>query len=224
MFPSALTSESDSFTGVNLENIAPHRAKLETHSPTPSPSQHHPFQLEKAVPIHGGGGNEQVPIGGPGSPPHDVLTNGAKEDPKEVVDSSPRGDSAIPSEVTPEVQSNLYRTGQLGSEKPRREQELSQAEMLDMEMKSISTRDSKGNQGRQSTQQEGRRRRSINFMDTIEIIPAHRKSDYNRESDKHATFRMLTPDLKSEIRDELNTYKLREMPVHVDSMRNTAFH
>ncbi|KAF9283579.1 hypothetical protein BGZ68_005266, partial [Mortierella alpina] len=73
-------------------------------------------------------------------------------------------------------------------------------------------------------QQGGPKRRSINFLDRIEIIPAYRKSDYNRSSDKHATFRILTPDLKSEIRDELNTYKMREMAVHVESMGNTAFH
>ncbi|KAF9961532.1 hypothetical protein BGZ72_003370 [Mortierella alpina] len=73
-------------------------------------------------------------------------------------------------------------------------------------------------------QEGGPKRRSINFLDRIEIIPAYRKSDYNRSSDKHATFRILTPDLKSEIRDELNTYKMREMAVHVESMGNTAFH
>ncbi|CAO3570311.1 unnamed protein product [Mortierella alpina] len=73
-------------------------------------------------------------------------------------------------------------------------------------------------------QQGGAKRRSINFLDRIEIIPAYRKADYNRSSDKHATFRILTPDLKSEIRDELNTYKMREMAVHVESMGNTAFH
>ncbi|OAQ25316.1 hypothetical protein K457DRAFT_53769, partial [Linnemannia elongata AG-77] len=67
------------------------------------------------------------------------------------------------------------------------------------------------------------RRRSINFLETVEIIPVHRKSDYNRQSDKHATFKILTPDMKSEIRDELNTYKMREMAVHVESMANTAF-
>ncbi|KAG0045055.1 hypothetical protein BGZ83_009683 [Gryganskiella cystojenkinii] len=70
----------------------------------------------------------------------------------------------------------------------------------------------------------GQKRRSINFLETIEIIPALRKSEYNRQSDKHATFKILTPDLKSEIRDELNTYKMREMAVHVESMGNTAFH
>ncbi|OAQ31706.1 hypothetical protein K457DRAFT_51665, partial [Linnemannia elongata AG-77] len=65
--------------------------------------------------------------------------------------------------------------------------------------------------------------RTIGFTDTIEIIPAHRKTEYNRRSDKYATFKNLTPDLKSEIRDELNTYKMREMAVHVESMGNTAF-
>ncbi|KAF9571958.1 hypothetical protein EC968_010495 [Mortierella alpina] len=67
-------------------------------------------------------------------------------------------------------------------------------------------------------------RKTLSFMDAIEIIPAHRKSEYNRRSDKNATFRILTPDMKSEIRDELNSYKMREMAVHVDSMGNTAFH
>ncbi|KAF9925825.1 hypothetical protein BGZ67_008422 [Mortierella alpina] len=67
-------------------------------------------------------------------------------------------------------------------------------------------------------------RKTLSFMDAIEIIPAHRKSEYNRRSDKNATFRILTPDMKSEIRDELNIYKMREMAVHVDSMGNTAFH
>ncbi|KAF9905834.1 hypothetical protein EC991_001239 [Linnemannia zychae] len=66
--------------------------------------------------------------------------------------------------------------------------------------------------------------KTIAFTDTIEIIPAHRKSEYNRRSDKYATFKNLTPDLKSEIREELNSYKMREMAVHVESMGNTAFH
>ncbi|KAF9430896.1 hypothetical protein BGZ76_000667 [Entomortierella beljakovae] len=68
------------------------------------------------------------------------------------------------------------------------------------------------------------RRKSISFTDTIEVIPVHRKSEYNRRSDRNATFRILTPDLKVHIREELNNYKLREMAVHVRSMSNTAFH
>ncbi|KAF8943586.1 hypothetical protein BGZ47_005278 [Haplosporangium gracile] len=68
------------------------------------------------------------------------------------------------------------------------------------------------------------RSRTIGFTEAIEIIPVHRKSEYNRRSNKYATFKNLTPDLKSEIRDELNTYKMREMAVHVESMGNTAFH
>ncbi|KAG0249825.1 hypothetical protein BG011_008911 [Mortierella polycephala] len=70
----------------------------------------------------------------------------------------------------------------------------------------------------------GRCRKTLSFMDTIEIIPAHRKSEYNRRSDKDATFRILTPDLKTEIRDELNTFKMSEMTVHVESMKYTTFH
>ncbi|KAG0253041.1 hypothetical protein DFQ27_007709 [Actinomortierella ambigua] len=66
--------------------------------------------------------------------------------------------------------------------------------------------------------------RRIGFLSTVEIIPAHRKSEYNRRSDKNATFKVLTPDMKGEIRDELNAYKMREMAVHVESMGNTAFH
>ena len=68
------------------------------------------------------------------------------------------------------------------------------------------------------------RSRTIGFTDTIEIIPARCKSEYNRRSDKYATFKDLTPDLKNESRDELNTYKMREMAVHVESMGDTAFH
>ncbi|KAG0217997.1 hypothetical protein BGX33_008858 [Mortierella sp. NVP41] len=56
-------------------------------------------------------------------------------------------------------------------------------------------------------------RRTIGFTDMIEIIPAYRKSEYNRRSDKYATFKNLTPNLK-----------MREMAVHAESMGNTAFH
>ncbi|KAG0358660.1 hypothetical protein BC939DRAFT_465977 [Gamsiella multidivaricata] len=70
----------------------------------------------------------------------------------------------------------------------------------------------------------GKPRKAISFTDTIEIIPAYRKGEYNRRSDKNATFKILTPDLKNEIRDELNSFKMREMAVHVQSMGNTAFH
>ncbi|KAF8976331.1 hypothetical protein BGZ46_008346 [Entomortierella lignicola] len=71
---------------------------------------------------------------------------------------------------------------------------------------------------------DGYRRKSITFIDEVEIIPVHRKSEYNRQSDRNATFRVLTPGLKAVIREELNNYKMREMAVHVRSMGNTAFH
>ncbi|CAO3572279.1 unnamed protein product [Mortierella alpina] len=83
-------------------------------------------------------------------------------------------------------------------------------------MESYGGTSSEGGNGMQNVSSLARK--SLSFMDAIEIIPAHRKSEYNRRSDKNATFRILTPDMKSEIRDELNTYKMREMAVHVDSM------
>ncbi|KAF8979276.1 hypothetical protein BGZ46_005627 [Entomortierella lignicola] len=124
--------------------------------------------------------------------------------------------------------------------------EISQAEMLNDEMMSVGARaqdlerqyygysgNGGGSQGVNTNNNNGDnnasgmpspKRRAIGFMDRIEIIPAHRKADYNRQSDKNVTFRVLTPELRGDIRDELNHYKLHEMAVHVDSMHNTAFH
>ncbi|KAI1288519.1 hypothetical protein EDD11_010011 [Mortierella claussenii] len=156
--------------------------------------------------------------------------------------------AAIPSDfIPPGMQSNSYqrnnRDGERAQGSVAEDRELSQAEMLNNEMMSVGARggryagppreilgDTMTN-GQLGLGEGGggggggrRMKRSINFLDKIEIIPVHRKADYNRSSDKHATFRVLTPDLKCEIRDELNHYKMREMAVHVDSMGNTAFH
>ncbi|KAF9952468.1 hypothetical protein BGZ65_005238, partial [Modicella reniformis] len=62
------------------------------------------------------------------------------------------------------------------------------------------------------------------FNETIEIIPTYRKSEYNRRSDKNATFKILNPDMKVEIKNELNNFKMKEMAVHIESMGNTSFH
>lgn len=64
----------------------------------------------------------------------------------------------------------------------------------------------------------------IGFKETVEIVPTFRKGEYNRRPDANATFRRLTPKLKMEIREELNTYKKTEMPIHEASQSNTAFH
>ncbi|KAI8601084.1 hypothetical protein EDD21DRAFT_375444 [Dissophora ornata] len=165
----------------------------------------------------------------------------------EPYSSSVNGPEVSP-DVTPGVQSNnAYTYRSLGSVN-HNDNDLSQAELLNNEMISVSARaqelakqyygSSPGQQGGSSGGQSGKgrqqpgqereagqgKKRSIGFMDRIEVIPVYRKSEYNRQSDKHATFRILTSDLKTEIRDELNTYKMREMAVHVDSMCNTAFH
>ncbi|KAI8589173.1 hypothetical protein HDU89_003188 [Geranomyces variabilis] len=67
-------------------------------------------------------------------------------------------------------------------------------------------------------------RRILMFAETVEVLPTFRKSEYNRKPDGNATFRKLTPQMKVQIREELNTFKKHEMPVHEQSLRNTCFH
>ncbi|KAG0258580.1 hypothetical protein BG011_003209 [Mortierella polycephala] len=252
-----------------------HRARLTTHSPTPS----HPQQqglgtlsstssslaLKNTRKSGGGigkaiGASVQMPVGGAGSPQkrnndgstsNTTMDMNKKRDPNQQQQHDSYNSSAgaaIPPDFTPGVQSNLHKDR--GGERPQGDvggQDITQDEMLTQQMFSLSSRaqdlvsqyyglDDVGGSlqapgatavtaaAAGSGETRGPRQRRINFLDMIEIIPAHRKSDYNRSSDKHATFRVLTPDLKSEIRDELNTYKMREMAVHVESMANTAFH
>ncbi|KAI9221970.1 hypothetical protein BC828DRAFT_414424 [Blastocladiella britannica] len=66
--------------------------------------------------------------------------------------------------------------------------------------------------------------RVLKFVESVEVLPTFRKTEYNRRPDSNSTFRKLTPKLKMEIREELNTFKKTEMPVHSDSASNTAFH
>jgi phosphatase and actin regulator 4 len=69
------------------------------------------------------------------------------------------------------------------------------------------------------------------FAETVEVLPTFRKSEYNRKPDATATFKNLTQQMKVEIREELNTYKKEEMPIHPESNLklisgepNTCFH
>ena len=64
----------------------------------------------------------------------------------------------------------------------------------------------------------------INFSEVVEVLPTFRKSEYNRKPDNNATFKKLTPQMKVMIREELNTFKKSEMPVHEQSGGNTCFH
>lgn len=67
--------------------------------------------------------------------------------------------------------------------------------------------------------------KSLSFnMEKVEIVPVHPKQVYNRKPDNDVTFKKLTPKLKAEIREELNTYKRNEMSVHASSEINTVFH
>ncbi|ORZ27698.1 hypothetical protein BCR41DRAFT_383440 [Lobosporangium transversale] len=64
-------------------------------------------------------------------------------------------------------------------------------------------------QGQNHRQRDGRK--EVKFMDIVEFIPAHRNAEYNRRADENATFKKLTTAMKSEIKDELNSYKMKEM-------------
>ncbi|KAI9190344.1 hypothetical protein H9P43_001778 [Blastocladiella emersonii ATCC 22665] len=66
--------------------------------------------------------------------------------------------------------------------------------------------------------------RLLKFDESVEVLPTFRKTEYNRRPDTNSTFRKLTPKMKMEIREELNSFKRNEMPVHADSLQNTAFH
>jgi hypothetical protein len=229
---------------INLLTPTDHRARLLTHSPTPThPQQHLVNNIGKNPMLVGGAGS---PI--PSNNSDSVSSNNKVEQQSSSTSSSQpqlSQGAALPPDFTPGVQSNSSkdRGGERGQGSVG--DYMSQDELLTQQMIGISSRaqdlanqyyGSNSINNQTSTNSNlapiastaaacaGGKRRSINFRETIEIIPAYRKSDYNRASDKHATFKILTPDMKSEIRDELNTYKMREMAVHVDSMANTAFH
>jgi hypothetical protein len=67
--------------------------------------------------------------------------------------------------------------------------------------------------------------KSLSFnMEKTEVIHTYHKNLYNRKPDNDVTFKKLTPKLKAEIRDELNTFKLQEMEVHESSENFTVYH
>jgi hypothetical protein len=66
--------------------------------------------------------------------------------------------------------------------------------------------------------------RVLNFREVVEVVPTYKSTEYNRKTDDTFTFKRLTPQMKQEIRDELNSFKREEMEVHNDSVSNTAFH
>ncbi|CAG8501669.1 13527_t:CDS:2 [Ambispora leptoticha] len=62
----------------------------------------------------------------------------------------------------------------------------------------------------------------IQFSSTIFIHDTWTKEDYDRRGDQ-TTCNKLTPMLAQRIKQELNEYKLSEMPVHEESKQNTHF-
>ncbi|KAG0283430.1 hypothetical protein BGZ96_012202 [Linnemannia gamsii] len=226
---------------INLLTPTDHRARLLTSSPPPShPQQHLVNKPDKNPKLIGGAGSPK-----PSNNSDSVSSNNKMQQQSSSISpsQSQTQGAAFPPDFTPGVQSNTSKGR--GGERSQGtvEDHISQDELLTQQMLGIGSRaqdlanqyysNNTNNQTStartlapiaSTTTDAGGRRRSINFRETVEIIPAHRKGEYNRQSDKHATFKILTPDMKSEIRDELNTYKMREMAVHVESMANTAFH
>lgn len=237
---------------VDLDLLTPtdHRARLLTHSPTPNhPQQHLVKDNNSSDPPKGGDhGNLKAPCqkfdtGDSAasamamSIPPDVSP-GVQANSK-ARDSPSPGDSPMPISSRAQVLASQYYGAQSPNPSPSYNMTAGTINSLGQvllggassgaysgpnNMNSGMSSMSSSTGSLMSPNGGVSKRRTINFLETIEIIPAHRKADYNRQSDKHATFRVLTPDLKSEIRDELNTYKMREMAVHVESMGNTAFH
>lgn len=68
------------------------------------------------------------------------------------------------------------------------------------------------------TAEELEEKKILLFAETVEVLPTFRKSEYNRKPDATATFKNLTQQMKVEIREELNTYKKEEMPIHPESI------
>lgn len=225
---------------INLLTPTDHRARLLTSSPPPGhPPQHLVNRIDKNPMLMGGAGS---PIPSNNSDSVSSSSKMQQQSSSMSLSQSQSQGAALPPDFTPGVQSNSSKDR--GGERAQGTvgDYMSQDELLTQQMIGISSRaqdiakqyysntNNQTSTGRTlapiaSTAADSvRRRRSINFRETVEIIPAHRKGEYNRQSDKHATFKILTPDMKSEIRDELNTYKMREMAVHVESMANTAFH
>ncbi|RUS14233.1 hypothetical protein BC937DRAFT_94151 [Endogone sp. FLAS-F59071] len=72
---------------------------------------------------------------------------------------------------------------------------------------------------------ESPRQRSLFFDSTPPaVIPAYSPTKYNRRPERGFTYLRLTPKLRDEIVEELNTFKREEMRVHSESAGMTAFH
>ncbi|KAF9427007.1 hypothetical protein BGZ76_002504 [Entomortierella beljakovae] len=197
-----------------------HRAKLVTNSPPPSASHHQPLpsspsddSSDEAV-----DSVEAPPTSNSSSKSSSSLDSSrhhSKSKYSYSTTATHKTDGSTPTECKPGMQSNAPRRS--------RGDEMSQAEMMNDEMMSVGARvhmvtKRQGGNGMITPEY---RRRNIGFSDKIEIIPVLKKADYDRQSDRNVTFKILTPEMRCEIRDELNDYKMKEMAVHIDKTRFT---
>ncbi|RKO89175.1 hypothetical protein BDK51DRAFT_25422, partial [Blyttiomyces helicus] len=147
------------------------------------------------------------------------------------VDSS---DSMEQSGLSLEKSINFERTKESVKSILKKRPEKNTLEELNIIKGTLVGRDGDGSRGgggggggggiRNLTVGRGRRLASSSESDGRSFFSHFLTSEYNRKPDTNATFRKLTPQMKVQIREELNTYKKHEMPVHEQSLRNTCFH
>jgi hypothetical protein len=64
---------------------------------------------------------------------------------------------------------------------------------------------------------------AVKFAKLVSVRDTYSKEEYNRCSDSDAICNRLTADLAQQVKEELNAFKLHEMPVHEYSRGNTHF-
>ncbi|KAG1441228.1 hypothetical protein G6F56_011578 [Rhizopus delemar] len=63
----------------------------------------------------------------------------------------------------------------------------------------------------------------VSFSSAITLHETYSASEYDRTGDDNTTCQKLTPDMAVKIKEELNSYKLNDMPVHPQSRQFTHF-
>ncbi|KAI8883055.1 hypothetical protein K501DRAFT_250247 [Backusella circina FSU 941] len=63
----------------------------------------------------------------------------------------------------------------------------------------------------------------VKFAKLVSVRDTYSKEEYNRCSDPEAICNRLTADMAQQVKEELNAFKLHEMPVHEYSRGNTHF-
>ncbi|KAG0769197.1 hypothetical protein G6F16_012132 [Rhizopus arrhizus] len=81
----------------------------------------------------------------------------------------------------------------------------------------------KPNRKRWSTCTLQKKLAQLHFDSHISVYETYSRQEYDRSSDAEAVCTRLTPMIAQEIKQELNHFKLYEMPIHESSRMNTHF-